>query len=94
MAELDLVRNAPDDGCDAEHVQSITCSRDIADRIGGYVEFVSLVSTAADADWLGQVAGGLTYGMNDNTQLDLGCNFGVSETAPDFNPFAGLSVRF
>jgi hypothetical protein len=94
MAELDLVRNAADDGYNTEHVQSITFSRDITDRFGGYVEFFSVAGSAGDEDWLGQIDGGFTFGINGNTQLDLGCNLGVSDSAPDFNPFVGLSIRF
>jgi hypothetical protein len=37
---------------------------------------------------------GFTYGIGDNTQLDLGCNFGVTDSAPDYSPFLGLTVRF
>lgn len=29
-----------------------------------------------------------------NLQLDLGCNFGVTEAAPDYSPFVGFSARF
>ncbi|MBL9218279.1 MAG: hypothetical protein JNG82_07315 [Opitutaceae bacterium] len=29
-----------------------------------------------------------------NEQLDLGCNFGVTHSAPDYQPFIGFSRRF
>jgi hypothetical protein len=51
------------------------------------------VSAAGDFDWVGQVGGGLTYALNANLRLDLGCNFGVTDSAPDFNPFVGLTWR-
>jgi Putative MetA-pathway of phenol degradation len=54
----------------------------------------SLVSSAADSEWQGQVDIGFTYAFNKNTQFDLGCNFGVTKSAPDFNPFVGFSFRF
>jgi len=44
--------------------------------------------------WQGQFDVGLTYAINDDTQLDLGCNFGVTASAPDYQPFFGLSRRF
>ena len=47
-----------------------------------------------DLAWQGQVALGFTYAFTENTQLDWGCNFGVTESAPDFNPFLGFSFRF
>ena len=33
-------------------------------------------------------------GLTDNVQLDCGCNFGLTGSAPDYQPFAGFSVRF
>ena len=66
----------------------------IIGKLGGYVEFFSVVSSAGSVDWQGQFDVGFTYAVNDNLQLDTGCNFGVTESAPDFNPFIGLSWRF
>ncbi len=94
MTELDFVRNAGDDGYDTDFVNSITFSHDIAGNLGGYVEFFSVTSTARNSRWLGQADVGVTYALNENTRLDCGCNFGVTKSAPDFNPFIGLSWRF
>lgn len=93
MTEADFVSDGSGD-YDTEFVNSITFSHDIVGNLGGYVEFFSVVSTATDSKWQGQADVGLTYAVNDNTQLDLGCNFGVTRSAPDFNPFVGLSYRF
>lgn len=93
MTEFDFVRN--DEGCyDTEFVNSVTFSHDIMGNLGGYLEFFSVVSNAPGSDWQGQVDIGFTYALNDNTVLDFGCNFGVTKTAPDFNPFVGFSIRF
>jgi len=94
MTEFDFVRNAANDGYDTEFVNSITFAHDIVGNLGGYVEFFSVVSTARDSKWQGQADVGFTYALNDNTVLDFGCNFGVTKSAPDFNPFIGLSWRF
>ncbi len=93
MTEFDFVANDTG-GYDTEFVNSITFSHDIVGKLGGYVEFFSVVSSAGDVDWQGQFDVGFTYAVNDNFQLDTGCNFGVTESAPDFNPFIGLSWRF
>jgi hypothetical protein len=58
------------------------------------VEFFSVVRSAGASDWEGQADVGFTYALDDDTQLDFGCNFGVTDSAPDFNPFLGLSFRF
>lgn len=93
MTEFDFVANSTG-GYDTEFVNSITFSHDIVGKLGGYVEFFSVVSPAGNGDWQGQFDVGLTYAVNGNLQLDTGCNFGVTESAPDFNPFIGLSLRY
>jgi len=93
MTEFDFVRN-DEGGYDTEFVNSVTCGRNIFGNLGGYLEFFSVVSNAPDVDWQGQVDVGLTYALNDNAVLDFGCNFGVTKSAPDFNPFVGFSFRF
>lgn len=94
MTEVDFVRNDAGD-FDTEWVNSITLSHDIiGDKFGGYIEFFTVVGDASDFEWQGQVDVGFTYAMTDNVQFDFGCNFGVTRSAPDYQPFAGLSVRF
>jgi Putative MetA-pathway of phenol degradation len=93
MTEFDFVSDGAG-GYEAEFVNSITFSHDIVGDLGGYVEFFTVTGSAPGFKWQGQVDVGLTYALNKNTQLDLGCNFGVTKAAPDFNPFVGLSWRF
>ncbi len=78
----------------AEVVNSISIDHAIAGRWSGYVEFFSSVSTQRHSPWIGTVDVGLEFAVTENVQLDCGCNVGVSHGADDFNPFAGLSVRF
>ncbi len=93
MTEFDFLANDPG-SYSTEFVNSITFSHDIVGKLGGYVEFFSVVSSADNVDWQGQFDVGFTYAVNDNLQFDTGCNFGVTKSAPDFNPFIGLSFRF
>ncbi len=93
MTEFDFVRNDTG-GYDTEFVNSITFAHDIAGKLGGYLEFFSVVGNAPGFEWIGQVDVGFTYALSDNAGFDFGCNFGVTETAPDFNPFVGFSIRF
>jgi hypothetical protein len=44
--------------------------------------------------WQAQADVGFTYGLTENVQFDFGCNFGLTKSAPDFQPFAGISIRF
>jgi hypothetical protein len=93
MTEVDFVSD-DQGGYDSEWVNSVTLSRDLIGKLGGYVEFFSVVGNAPGFDWQGQVDIGLTYGLTDNVQFDVGCNFGVTKSAPDYEPFAGFSIRF
>ncbi len=93
MTEVDFVSDDAG-GHDTEWVNSITLSHDLIGKLGGYVEFFAVVGDAPGFDWQGQVDVGFTYGLTDNVQFDFGCNFGVTESAPDYQPFAGFSVRF
>ncbi len=93
MTSVDFVSDG-NGGRDTQSVNTITVSRDLTERLGSYVEFVAVVGTAPDFDWQGQVDFGFTYAVSDDVQFDLGCNFGVTESAPDFQPFLGVTVRF
>lgn len=93
MTEVDFVRDGSN-AFDTEYFNTATFSHDIVGNLGGYVEFAALFTPESDAQWQGQIDVGVTYGLNENTQLDIGCNFGVTSVAPDYNPFVGLTLRF
>lgn len=93
MTEFDFVDDGSG-GRDTEWLNSITFSHDLTEKIGAYFEFVAVTSNAAGYRWQGQFDTGLTFALSDNRQLDLGCNFGVTKSAPDFQPFVGFSFRY
>lgn len=94
MTEFDFLHDEAGSGYHASFINSVTFSRDIVGNLGGYVEFFSEVSGERGVPWVGTVDFGLTYGINENVQLDAGINLGVTKSADDLNPFIGLSVRF
>ena len=59
-----------------------------------YGEWNSRVNVGTDSVVDGAVDTGLVYYVGENAEVDFGCNFGVTRAAPDFEPFAGFSVRF
>jgi hypothetical protein len=93
MTEVDFVSDGTG-GRATEWINTITFAHDLTARLGGYLEFVAVTGDAPGFKWQGQFDAGLTYALDDNTQLDLGCNFGVTDSAPDYQPFVGLSRRF
>ncbi len=93
MTEVDFVSDGAGDH-DIEWLNSITLGHDLTERLGAYVEFVAITGTAPGFDWVGQLDAGFTYAIGDDVQFDAGCNFGVTRSAPDFQPFIGLTIRF
>lgn len=79
---------------DSEFIHSITTGYQFTDRLRGYIEFFSSVSTDTQSNWVGTFDWGVTYQLTSNIQLDCGVNYGVTRSAPEWNPFTGISVRF
>ena len=94
MTEFDLLADQTGNDRHLEWINTITFSHDITSQLGGYVEFVSAHSYENGNDWIAQADLGLTYAINADTQLDAGCNFGVTREAPDVQPFLGLTLRY
>jgi hypothetical protein len=94
MTQVTVFNDASDDDAVAQFVNTVTVGHSIIGSLAGYLEFYSAVSTRADIEWIGTVDLGLTYQFTDDFRLDGGLNIGVTESAPDLNPFLGLSVRF
>lgn len=93
MTEVDFVSDGAG-GHDTEWLNTITFAHDLTARLGGYLEFVAVTGNAPGFRWQGQFDAGLTYALDANTQFDLGCNFGLTKSAPDYQPFVGISRRF
>lgn len=93
MTEVDFVSDGGD-GYDAEWINSITFSHDLTEKLAGYVEFFTVTGNAPGFDWQGQADVGCTYALTGDVQFDFGCNFGLTKSAPDYQPFVGFTVRF
>ena len=94
MTEFDFVRDSAGTGHHPEFINSITFGHDIVGNLAGYVEFFSLVSSESNSEWVGTVDLGLTIGLTDDIQLDVGVNLGVTRSADDLDLFAGVAWRF
>jgi hypothetical protein len=94
MTQFDWMQDTPTKDYHPEFVNSITFAHDIVGKLGGYLEFFSLVSTEKGSPWIGTVDIGFTYALNKNMQLDAGVNIGATKSAADVNPFLGFSIRF
>lgn len=94
MTEFDILADSTGGGRHLEWINTIALGRDLTDRLGGYVEFLSAHNYENGRDWMAQASLGFTYAINADTQLDGGCNFGVTRNAPDVQPFLGLTLRY
>jgi hypothetical protein len=77
-----------------DFINSITLDHAIIGKLSGYLEFFSDIGTEHHAGWVGTIDAGLEFLVAKNVQLDCGCNFGIPRAADDYNPFAGITVRF
>jgi hypothetical protein len=91
---FDAVRDWASDGYHAEFMNSIAFGHELFAEVFGYVEFFSLVSAEGDGDWVGTFNMGLIYSLTANLQLNAGVNIGLTRSAYDWNPFAGVAWRF
>lgn len=94
MTEFDMLADSRGGGRHLEWINSVALGRDLTSRLGGYIEFFSAHRYETGTDWMAQAGAGFTYAINADTQLDGGCNFGLTRGAPDVQPFLGLTVRY
>ena len=81
-------------GYHEEFIASASVDHNLIGKLSGYVEFYSDFSTESHFGWIGTADAGLEFLVTKNIQLDCGCNFGVTHAAEQYNPFAGITVRF
>lgn len=93
MLEMDVVRNAEDDGYTVVWVQSVTVARDIVGDLGGFLEVVNMASADDGAESEAYFNAGVTYGFGDDIQLDAGTNLGLTKASEDMRFFLGVSFR-
>lgn len=86
---------ANDQGChDVNVVNVISLSHQIIGPVSGYTEFFSSIPTTHGHDWEGTIDTGLLWIVNKKFQVDVGVNFGVTDSASDLQTFVGASCRF
>ncbi len=94
MYEIDLNKDEAGGGYHADHVFTATLAFDLTDKLGMFIEGVAVFPGEKSGDFLAQADIGWTYSPTENLQFDIGANFGITDSAPDANPFLGVSIRF
>jgi hypothetical protein len=92
---ITFVRNGDDTGYDPAFFNGILVGHTLfSDRLSGYLEFYDVVVAHENGSHAAFIDTGFVYQILPNAEVDLGCHFGITEAAPDYQPFAGFSVRF
>lgn len=91
MTEIDVVRNAADDGYTLALVNTLAYGFDLTPRLGAFVELASFSGEGRHALAFDS---GLTFAVHADLQLDCGVNLGLTRAAPDLVAFIGVSRRF
>jgi hypothetical protein len=89
---VEALRNDADTGYEAGLGASATISHALAGELSGFVEIAA--AGPADAHWEVTFDTGLTYGIGEDAQLDVGAFIGLNRAAPDLVVFAGITWRF
>lgn len=80
-------------GYHAEFLNSASFAFGLTKRLSTKFELASVASTEPKQPWEGIFATALLYQPQENVQLDLGINVGLTRPAADINPYLGFSIR-
>ncbi len=94
MPEVDVLKNADDDGHHFNFTQLINISHPIGSTVTVYGEFYSALGTDAHSPPVYTFDTAVSWLVTKNIQLDLGTNIGLNRNAPNLQVYTGLSQRF
>ncbi len=95
--EPGITRNSNDTDYAFMLTSGVTLKRNIYKKetpVEPYIEYFDTWAAGPGGSVQEQVDFGVRWRPIHEVQFDFGCNFGVSRSAPDFQPFAGVSTRF
>lgn len=93
--ELDLLADADGDGRHLALVNLVNLSAPVAPRLTLAGELWTSVNFEPDGTIeQASLDAALAYAVSRNLQLDLGVNLGLTRDTPDFESYAGISLRF
>lgn len=94
MTEFDFVKNNQGSGYHVEYFNSGSFSYEFTSKLSTYVEVATLFGNEDPFGGIVTIGTGLLYQPNNNVQIDVGSNFGVTRASDRINPFVGLTKRF
>ncbi len=93
MFETDFVYDEDSRGYEAEFVHTAVLGISVTEKIGTYIEYVGVAGSSA-FDYQTTLSAGVTYGISDDVQFDVGGRLGLNDAAEDGGVFTGITVRF
>lgn len=93
MGQVDLARNAADDGYDVFTFFSASLDRPLTRRVGIYGEVTAAKGTGGDP-WASTVGAGATLALSEHAWWDFAVYRGLSRGAADWNPVVRFNWGF
>ncbi len=94
MPEVDVLKNANDNGRHFNFSQLIGISHPIGPKVTVYGELYSALGTDKRTPAVYTLDGAVSYALTDTVQLDAGVNVGLNRNAPNLQVYTGVSQRF
>jgi len=94
QVEFDFDRNKNNDGYGMAFIQTVTVDHDIIKNLSAYVEYVGVSPIDLGQTYQAFFDTGLMYLIGDNMEVDVGVNVALSDQAPDYLVFSGMSFRY
>ena len=91
QVEIQRVFDAANSKWDWEVSHTTVIGLDLTDHIGIYVEYLGVSN---DDSYGAHFSSGVTYGLSDVAQLDVGSVVGLNDDAEDLTVFSGISWKF
>lgn len=93
MFESDFVYDEASRRYQAEFVHTAVLGLSVTEKIGAFAEYVGVAGFNGFA-YEASLSAGLTYGLTEDAQLDIGGRVGLNEPAENGGVFTGITMRF
>ena len=93
MLDVGIVRGPDDGSYKLELLHTLSAGRNLGGRLGGYGEYVGVLTGQGGTRYLASIGVGLIYQWSDDLQLDAAINVGLNDDPEDFRFLTGLTWR-
>jgi len=95
QVQFDFTEDGDGEGTVGGFAHTLVLGIPVSERIGVYAEYIGQIALEQGDDYSPSLSGGATYGIDEDTQLDLGIVAGLdNDDTQDLKLFAGVTLRF